>query len=306
MQSILAASDRSSGSAALVRTAARIAAASGAELRLLHSTWPMRPGPLPHPAEDDSREAVRTFDELSGPVEVDLCDKPLREAVLDRCMDSPADLVVVGANDTPGGSLMAPHLDVVQIALRASGAVLVVRESLDWPPKRILIPVGEPDLRHGTLERAVRWLLASARPAVRPSGGGAPRELRVLHMAVGPRELSETGGELGRQIEGIEAATIREARIRLTRHVQREPGSVERALRRAEREETDLVVLRRHEPGSRSPDPGELLWLRMLSAARCSVLLLPRAPRAPASARPAGRGGSGPRPRPALTGGGAA
>lgn len=304
MQSILAASDRSSGSAALVRTAARIAAASGAELHLLHSTWPMPPASPPHSEMPGSLEAVRTLAGIRGPVEMDLCDKPLREAVVDRCAELSADLVVVGWNGPPCGSLLAPHLDVVQIALRASGGVLVVREPLEWPPRRILVPVGESELRCGTLERAVGWLMESAWCPEQTDADGARHELRVLHMASGPRDLSESVGELARQMDEVGSGSIRAAGIRLTRRTQREPASIERALRRADREETDLIVLRRHDPGARSPDPSELLWLRMLNAAPCSVLLLPRAPRAPV--RPPSGGGAGHRPRsPAMMGGGA-
>ena len=117
MRLVLAASDRSGGSTSLFRTAARIAEASGAALHVLQTTWPMRTASVQPSAGESLPEAMRTLCGIEGPVEVDLCEKPLREAVLDRCVESPADLVVLESSGPYGGSLMAPHLDVVQIAV---------------------------------------------------------------------------------------------------------------------------------------------------------------------------------------------
>lgn len=265
MRSILVAADSLAGAELVVRTAAWMAGRTGATLHVLSVDGSR--------TEAVSATIVSALAGFSAPWTMEIVDRPLREAVLSRCEEVPDDLVVLAASteDRPVDG------EIVSIALRVPGSVLVVRGPVRLPPWKVLLPVGDVDLREGTLFRALDWL-AALQPARSASSEPQPPPtiLQVLRLTTGERSVRDLIPEFEQHLETLDARLVDDAGVQIRRRFEPIPVGRERSLRWVEHENADLVVLRRHEVALTSPTSQELAWLHFLLAARTATLLLPR------------------------------
>jgi len=256
-----------------IRVAARLAERAGSSLHVLRAGHGVD-GPTAAAADG---EALAALARGTAGVTVEHADRPLREAVAERYAEAVHDHVVL-VSATPDGSL---DPEVVQVALHVPGDILVVRRPITWPPRRVVVPMGEADLRRGVLARAMAWLARWRADDACPSGGqGATAIVQVLALTAGTGAARQVVPGVERQIASLDPCLVEAAGIEIRRRSRpladaERPGGI-----RAETDGADLVFLRRHEPGPSPADPRELAWLRFLFSTRAAVLLLARAPAA--------------------------
>ena len=190
LRSILAATDLGAGSDAIVRSAARLAARTGAELHLLHALdlpWHFaeaaerRSGFREQIEEAEGRlrdHARRTLPEGVSQASAQVLVYAAHKAILDRAEEVSADLIVVGPHR--GGPAGAHFLGTTadRVIRTAEVPCLVVDEPLTERVQRIGVPIDCSAPSQGALEIALAWGLQVNGSAE----GGAPPEVRVMHV----------------------------------------------------------------------------------------------------------------------------
>ncbi len=287
MHSILVAVGRAPGSDGALRAAARISADTGATLHVV------RPGGAdPHlpdrRAPDRDRNAlveqvlgITPSGLPLGSVEVVPLGTP--EAVLGGAREVRADLVVVSPR-LSGDVGLDPGL--AQVALRADAAVLVAREPVAWPPRRVVVPLLPGDPVEATLRGAGAWAAALLGGA---DGAGAGIEVQVLYVPLDADELYRNSSLLEVEMERLREAVPGARAVRLLTSIRWGAAPLRRALRSREVQGADLLLLARPGDGPAAASAERYRWFHLLAAASRSALLLPRDGRRPPAARADGR-----------------
>jgi nucleotide-binding universal stress UspA family protein len=298
---VLAASDLTAASDAVVRTAARIAAATGAELHLLHALetlFPSYPDPAatPEPAEAVERvpmrlrlqaaeEALwaqlrRAVPEAPAPggsaVQV---DAPHR-AVARRARQVGAGLVVLGPHRQRmvADRLLGTTAD--RVIRGAECPVLVVRGEPRLPLRRITVPIDPRDPAAGALDVALG--MARALGAHARDGELTGVELRVLHLAqpaAGAEGWMPRRAVVGPEMSpAVEAALARAggcAEVEVREEVVWGGPPAREIVRLAEEDGTELLVLGTHGRGAVGRALAGSVGSEVARAAPCPVLLVP-------------------------------
>lgn len=270
MRSVLVAGDTSVRAGHAIRVAVRLAEQAGSSLHVLRVDGRSGPG---EPGMSDA-EVLAALAGSPAPSTLERCGAPLREALAGRCREGEYDLLVL-ASSAADGSL---DPEVVQVALHVPGDILVVRKSIHWPPRRILVPVGRADLRRRVLARALGWL-ARWRPDPRggtTDAGRAGMVVQALALTTATSAAREIVPGIERQLTAIDPRLVDAAGIEIRRRIRPLADAGRPGGFRAETDGADLVVLGRHEPAPSPAEPGELAWLRFLFSTRTAVLLLAR------------------------------
>lgn len=282
MRSILAVSDLTPASDRALSAAAVLAIRTGAELHVVHSLeivgmplWEALQTDVGRRIQDaESALARQVRRAVPGGLALASCAldfQDVQDAVLLRAREVGADLLVFGAADprTPGG---ARHLRALQdVAGVAAAPCLLVRNPLDPPFVRVLLPLSAAEVGQGVLADACDWL-ASLEPAPVPRPA---TELQVLHVASGPREWRDLAPDLDRELRWAGDQRPWQARLRIRRSIRWNAAAHMEILRAAAEQAPDLVLLG---PGcgvANSPaflKDARAVLLRRLP---CSVLVLP-------------------------------
>jgi nucleotide-binding universal stress UspA family protein len=297
---VLAASDLTAASDAVVRTAARIAAATGAELHLLHAMealFPSHPDPAAAPelAETERvplRLRLRAIEEAlraqlgravpgapaPGGFAVQV-DAPHR-AVLRRARRLGAGLVVLGPHRLRrvADRLLGTTAD--RVIRAAECPVLVARGEPRLPLRRITVPIDPRDPATGALDVALD--MARALGAHARDGELAGVELRVLHLArpAGGAEgwtpaRAVVGPEMSPAVEATLARAGGCADVEVREEVAWGGPPAREIVRLAAEDGTDLLVLGTHGRGALGRALAGSVGSEVARAAPCSVLLVP-------------------------------
>jgi hypothetical protein len=172
--------------------------------------------------------------------------------------DGAADLFVMARSSSPHtlGS------ETLGLLLTAHAPVLLLSGAKETGFDPTVLPVGHADLEAGGVESAIEWALLLANGS--SVGGDGTGEVRVLHVASDPDEFYRDLPVLSRQVATKNVAS----RITLRSCFRWGAHPVERILSAVRASPGALLILRRR-------PTGDATWYRALSAARCSVLLLP-------------------------------
>lgn len=283
MRAILVLSDLTRASDEALRTAARMAARTGAGLHVLHDVGvvglPLREAyPLLERTAHDrllarlEEQLHRTLPPGGEPASRHLDYRALPEAARDRARAVAAELIVAGPHAADDAGLAA-------LAAAAGYPVLLARGAGAPPFRRVLVPAGPGDLG-ATLPRACAWVQRwEAEPGAEPRAG-----VHVLHVCPRLRDWRETGARLDAEIRAVEEDVWR-ASGRLQRHVRWAPAPGPAILQAAVDTEADLIVLRPRPAGASG---ATRTWRTVTAQAGCSVLLLPPGDGPPADPPPAG------------------
>jgi len=194
LRSILAATDLTATSDEVLRASAALSALSGAALHIVHAA----PAPARTAGETEiederarqtrigearaalSEQIRRAVPRHVTPASLEIVfDRPYR-AILDRAAAMAADLIVIGPHrPRPAGER---HLGTTadRVVRTAEGPVLIVREPLSLPLRRVLVPTDLSEAARGALFVALSWTSALRVP----SGTSEPRTaLRAAHVA---------------------------------------------------------------------------------------------------------------------------
>jgi hypothetical protein len=286
MRSILVAVGRTRKADECLRVAARIASATGAVLHAVHPLGPQGVRDGEHVDQDVRVE--RILGRIPAGVTVGTVQavpRSTHEAVLDGLAASGADLVVASPTGA-SATWMDPAL--AQVVLRATPAVLVVREPVCWPPRRVLVPLLPGMPADATLRRVGTWARTLWGDG---SDGPAIREIRVLHVPADVGSLHETGARVGREVERLRETLPPGATARLVTSIRWGVGPLQRIVRSRELQGADLLVLdRAEEAGGEGPADryDRYAWFHLLASAASSALLLPTGSAAQRAGPPAG------------------
>lgn len=303
IRSILVATDLGEGSDEVVREAARLAAASGAALHLLHAV-DLRPAPY---LADEAGGIVlaETMREAEAGIEgqarrvvpegVAVASRRVvahvaYRAVRDAADEVGADLVVLGPHRRWPviDGLLGSTADRV---IRTLGVpVLVLRGPLTLPMRRMVVPLDLSELARGALDLALGWSGAFGR-ATDPTGLPG-REVRVLHviprlfeMEDFPFDRAVVGPELGREVaEALRRVEPAEA-LDVRQELLWGDDPAGEITRYAEREGADVLVMGTHGYGAIRRALLGGVTSRVARTASCPVLLVPPALWRPGASR---------------------
>lgn len=289
---MLAATDLGSGSDAVVRSAARLAARTGAELHLLRALdlpWHFaeeaerRPGFREQIEEAEGRlqdQARRTLPEGVHLASVQVHVYAAHKAILDRAEEVSADLIVVGSHR--GGAAGAHFLGTTadRVIRTAEVPCLVVEDPLAEQIRRIGVPLDFSDPSQGALEIALAWGLQVGGAA--EAEGRATPEIRVMHVGWTVEQIDNPDHEervllptLERQVERARSRISGAEALDIGIEVLWGNNPTEETVRWVKRKEVDLLVM-----GTQGSTGLERVLLGSMasSIARqnpCPVLLVP-------------------------------
>jgi universal stress protein E len=279
-RTVLAASDLSAGSDAVVAAAAAIARATGAKLHLIHA----RPPRGSARAVDEEEGALRAQADRIVPGEEDRPELHVatgtpERVIVDAVEAVRADVAVLGPHRAQGFAepLLGGTAERLLRGLRVP--CLVVRGELSLPLRRIVAPVdfSEPSL--GALRTAIQWAAA-----LHPSNGclGLPEvELDVLHVAATPLGAVEAPLLVGPDLDPRVARALQgvpgENEVNIREEIVWGDDPPAEISRYAQRTGCSLIVL-----GTRGHGPIGFALLgsvasRVARAAPCPVLVVPPA-----------------------------
>jgi nucleotide-binding universal stress UspA family protein len=288
IRSILVGSDLSAGSDAVVRAAADLAEQTGAPLHVLHA-FEFLGAPLRDATLDlaplrtlvrQSRERLR--DQLArvvpesvpaGTVKLDYQRAP--DALLARATEVGADVIVLGPHQSLTSDGERPGGTVRSVVEEASVPCLVTRGPVRFPLRRVLLPVGRPDVRRGLLAAGAAWLAALRRQQEARLATGRTTELRVLHAARLPHEWRAFSGELTEELQALRGRGGAGDHLDLQPSIAWGRSPAAEVTRFAREMPVDLIALgiRGHGPLLRSPLGG--VSSDVLHDAPAPVLVLP-------------------------------
>lgn len=287
---IVAGTTLSAESDPVVRTAARIARASGGRLCLVHVL--AFPAPLvrllgPGTPGDDAFEALQQRSRaeleeqvgrlgLGGPVELEVSTGIPHQVLTGRVEERGAELLVVGDSEDGDGVLYRPLGSTAERCVRTARCpVLVVRGEPEVPPRRVLVAV---DLSPSS-DAAFAWALAWLQRLLEGSEAVAPR-IEVLFLL---SPFASRVGELEVDYDSAEARATRELGRLVAEHGRglpvgprvRRGAPAEGILEEIEAEEPDLVVVGTHGYGLRDRMLLGSVASRVVQSSPKSVLVVP-------------------------------
>jgi nucleotide-binding universal stress UspA family protein len=255
---VLAATELGPHSDAVVRSAAALAALSGAELHLVHAIE--LPDPLLLPAlgagvleiaagaEHELQEQV----ERAVPVTLSIASGQARygapyRVILERADEISADLIVLGPHRGDGFAARFLGTTAERVLAGAQALCLVVREPLRLPLTRVAAPVDFSDGAAVALATAARWARAFV------SGGERPAALRSVYVAwpaTAPAERAlarhELQPALERQLRHADESRAEPGLEDASVEILWESDPAEAVTAWAEDQRADLLVLATH------------------------------------------------------------
>ncbi|HEU0076433.1 MAG TPA: universal stress protein, partial [Longimicrobiaceae bacterium] len=263
IRSILAATDLSASSDEVMRAAGALAAFTGAELHVLHA-FDLPPTPYSDEASllsptferrlDEAERALDAQIRKTVPDAVEVASRGVQiyvahRAIVERTEAVSADLIVLGPHRRQGaaGEFLGSTAD--RVVRTAPVPCLVVREHLNLPLHRVVVPFDLSEPSRGALDVAVGWGAALAGPL---DEGCSALDLRVVHVLPNlfvhdlPSGRAVVGPELHRQVEESLARSGRMSDVIVREELLWGEGASEEITGYAERERADLVVLATH------------------------------------------------------------
>ncbi|MDT8342432.1 MAG: universal stress protein [Longimicrobiales bacterium] len=275
----------------VLSAAVRLAQILPAELHLVHAVeaGPMEPPLLPTVTQrlEEARTAVSGYldrvlpDDLPGVVrhvELGRAHRVLAE----RAREVGADLLVLGPHRGfgPSGPLKGLGTTTDRLVRTLDVPVWVVREALELPVRRLLVPVDFEPCAEAAVDVAVE--LAHLLGPGRDEAGAAPAEIELLHVAW-PAELEadpemaerELLPRLERQGAGAAERTGVTEGVSFRAHVVGATDIARGVLERAAETPTGVVVLGTHGRGALGRALLGSVAAVVAREAPCSVVLVP-------------------------------
>ncbi|HSK19466.1 MAG TPA: universal stress protein [Longimicrobiales bacterium] len=286
IRSILAASDLTESTDAVVRAAAALAELTGADLHIVHafdmelSAYTPRNPEVPG-IDDWVRDAARELDEqirralprTAPPVASrEVLVEKAHDAIEQRSAAVGADLIVVGRHRPrpAGDSFLGTTAD--RVIRTAEVPCLVIGDGMSMPLRRLLVPQDLSESGSKALDVALQWGAAF-------SGNGL--ELTVLHViprVYDVKEIAFDTAVIGPELEReVEAARVRMGvpDVKVRELVRWGDHPAEEIVRVGEEDGADLIILATHGYGAVKRFLIGSVASGVTRGARCPVLLIP-------------------------------
>lgn len=292
LRSVLAATDLGPSGAAVLRAAAQLAAAAGAELHVVHAfdldlaaypeAHPDRPTFQGRIAGAQAQLAAQLREALPGGAEAasrEVVIFTAHRAILDRAGQVRADVIVLGPHRGSGVASRVLGTTADRVIRSAKCPCLVVRAPLALPLRRVVVPLDLSDPARGALETALAWTDAVGR---RDPGGALEAELDVVHVVPRlfesgelPVNRASIGPRLHAQVERALAAQPLPPPVR--EELVWGDAAAEEIVRYAGERRADLLVLATHGHGAVKRVLIGSVASSVAQRATCPVLLVPPA-----------------------------
>lgn len=243
LRTVLVATDLDASSDAALDSAARLAAATGATLHVVHVVAEpdaslVRAGTSPA-REQDVRRAMDRARVQPGDLRIHVIPGDPRTTIGPVADALSADVIVMGRHpeEAPGTGHVGGGTATAVIR-NTIAPCLVVARPLALPIDRVLIAVDASEAARGALVVAVSWASALRRRAK----GAAPR-LTALHVDDGTAGASLDQATVDREIEALRRISSDWAGVTLTGATVSDPDPVTAITRYAAQLEPELVVL---------------------------------------------------------------
>jgi universal stress protein E len=290
LRSILVATDLGEGSDTIVASAGDLAAATGAELHVL-TCFDLQPLPYPDEVDETSSFAGRVARARSAldeqvartvPPRVRVASRDVvifvaHKAIRDRAVEVSADLIVLGPHRARRGDVFlgstADH-----VIRTARVPVLVLRDPLSLPVRRLVAAVDLSNLAGTALDQAMSWISMLGSK----DGDPAAATLYVLHVVPRERVVEATeaivAAELDREIEDARSRAQGvggHADVNMLGKVRCGENVAEQVLRETRENVTDLLVMETRGRGAISRALMGSVASAVARDAPCPVLLVP-------------------------------
>lgn len=292
IRSILAATDLSESSDAVLRGAAALAELAGAELHVVHALdielSQIQPrDPIVFGLDDRDRDAGRRMDEQlaralpqSAPpvASREVIDDRAHKAIAERSSAVGADLIVIGRHrDRPvGDGFLGSTVD--RVIRTAEVPCLVMGAELRMPLRRLLVPLdlSDPGLR--ALDVALEWV-ASLHGAGDRAASTSLTVLHIISRVYDDRELAfdtaVVGPELEREVAASRKRVGAAAAVEINEIVRWGDRPAEEIVQLATEESSDLIVMATHGYGAFKRFLIGSVASGVTRGAPCPVLLVP-------------------------------
>lgn len=260
LKTVLVATDLDEHSGPVLRTAARLAELSGAQLHLVHATS------VPRPEHDAQLERLfaRMVPEGRGPDTIMVLHGTPEKVLVEQAKALSADAIVLGPHRRGSGEIGEMGSTAAAVVRTAPCPCLVVPTELRLPLEQLLVPVALREKPSGALAVAITW-----GSALRPRG--QLTRLTALHVAPDPAGSAEA---LSDAIRWAQTYGGPEARVDIRQEAVAGENVADVILRRAEAEQPDLLVIGSRTRTVNEADLGEVATL-VARSTPCPLLLVP-------------------------------
>lgn len=262
LKTVLVATDLDDQSGAVLRTAAKLAELSGAQLHLLHATS------VPTPEHDAQLERLYAafVPEGPAPTSIMVLHGSPQSLIVQQAAALEADAIVLGPHRRGVADIGEMGSTAAAVVRTAPCPCLVVPTELRLPLERLLVPIALRDRLSDALAIAITW-----GSALRPRENVA--RLIVLHVSPSGGS-SRADDDLAAAVRSAREYAGPEARVDIDEGTQVGDDPAAIILERAQAEAPDLLVIgsRLHADGE--PELGNVTRV-VARSTPCPLLLVP-------------------------------
>ncbi len=262
LKTVLVATDLDEQSGPVLRTAARLAELSGAQLHLVHATS------VPRPEHDTQLERLfaRMVPEGRAPDTLMVLHGTPEQVLVEQARALSADAIVLGPHRRGSGDVGEMGSTAAAVVRTAPCPCLVVPTELRLPLEQLLVPVALREKPSGALAVAITW-----GSALRPRG--QLTRLTALHVAPDP-DAAGSADDLSEAVRWAVEYGGPEARVDIRQEAVAGENVADVILGRAEAEQPDLLVIGSRTRAAGEADLGEVATV-VARSTPCPLLLIP-------------------------------
>lgn len=257
IDSIVAASDLSPSSNEVIRSAAALAALTGAALHVVHAEdagggagVSLRSRPSPEVVDALRRQVAESVPPSATVTSEHVAVGPAPTAILMRAAEVEAELIVVGAHrERPGGD-GALGTTADQVVRASPRPCLVVRGPVSLPLRQILVPTDLSRAAEIALDVALTWGIALRMPRT----SGRTTGMDVLHVAADEPREAPVEEQVATALRHAGTSTGLDVRARAVRA----DDPVQAILHFADETGADLIVMATHGKHGEQAAPGSV------------------------------------------------
>ncbi len=264
LRNILLATDLDEEMAPALRSAAELAALSGARLHIVHS--------VEHPSQrQELEEKLKRLESLLGQsLDISILAGPAPAVITEEAIRTRADVIALGRHRGKSGR---PGATADRVVRTAHVPCLILSQPINMPLGCVLVPV-DVDAAAGPLAVALTW--ASALRRRHPATPDEQTCVHVLHVQSGSeRTDDDPTARLREEVDDITQRIAPFSGVRIERHVAQKDDVASCILEQADQVEAALLVLGTRSQRIKSDPLGSVSSAVVRNASRPLLLVPP-------------------------------